>query len=400
MERMHETSSSLEKFRKSGKQRDTQIASDEEFKDAIQTGILNAKTGGLTVREIKDRANVVSSWIESNKDSLNLSQKEEETFRTYKKNIHDNFFDARYFIINKIKHTQSLMDNCYKYFEFGQILQDPVERLYFAKDIHSLRKEEIQQKNEYFDKNYNIKVAIGCDRHEWEFNTNLYKLRIVIMVYNKEGNKNPPYRNAVNLDNYSIEGWNNMRFLDTLPDPKRMHLSDIKYQILREALKWLKKTDNPDFQQYKNLSIDNFQPHSLSGNYITHLETKRTVFQVIEGYKRRKQNDDQPLTQEENDGIFFFPSGSNEFKQITFETILGKEKLFFLRNYFPDLRCTGVRIRAKKGRTTPQLRGSGSIEDDIASENTNPSEDSDGSHPPQVNHYQLRIMEYVLEEKK
>ena len=33
--------------------------------------------------------------------------------------------------------------------------------------------------------------------------------------------------------------------------------------------------------------------------------------------------------------------------------------------------------------------GSGSIEDDIASENTTPSEDSNGSHPPQVNHYPM-----------
>jgi hypothetical protein len=94
-----------------------------------------------------------------------------------------------------------------------------------------------------------------------------------------------------------------------------MHLSDIKYQSLRKALESLKIGNIPAFKQYQDLSIDNFQPRILRGYPIAHASTVRTVFQTIEEYERRKQEAGISLTQEEHDGTFFFPLGSDEFNR-------------------------------------------------------------------------------------
>src|SRR5260370_16739254 len=78
---------------------------------------------------------------------------------------------------------------------------------------------------------------------------------------------------------------------------------------------------------------------------ITHTETKEVVFRAIEEYTEKKLEAGEALTPDEKNGHFFFPSSSDEFNQITLGTVLGKEKLFYLRNYLPKLRCTGVSLK-------------------------------------------------------
>src|SRR5260370_28566905 len=113
--RTTEVSDSPERFRKSERQRDTPAASDEEFKNAIWIGIGDTKAKLLTAREIKDKANTVSSWIENNKSRLNLSKKEEDAFIRYRRQIHTRFNEYKYFIIGKSRAIQSLRDISYEY---------------------------------------------------------------------------------------------------------------------------------------------------------------------------------------------------------------------------------------------------------------------------------------------
>lgn len=329
MERTPEINRPPERFRKSVEKRNTQIASDNELESAIQTGIQHVMTGQLTIREIKDRANVVSSWIEGNKNRLILSGKEQQTFHSYRQEIHDTFFQSRYYVIGKADKIRLFKNACYKYFEFGKILQDPIERFYFAKDIRPLTLQEIQKMNDYLDEHYDIAVTPARDDHyhSWE-PIDIRRSRISVTFHNK-GEKNEPYANAISLANHSIEGWDNYGTYDTLGS-NRAHLSVIKHRTLQEAL--------------KASSIDNFQPRSLSGHNVKHPETERIVFQTIEDYKKNKQETGQPLTEDEKKEIFFFPANSTQFNQIAL-TPVGKGNFRFLRNYFPDLRCTGIMIR-------------------------------------------------------
>src|SRR5260370_39772920 len=75
----------------------------------------------------------------------------------------------------------------------------------------------------------------------------------------------------------------------------------------------------------------------------TAVDTKETVLELTRAYIGRKQRNSENFTQEEMRGEFFFPPNSDEFKQIMVNTVLGKEKLFFLGNYFPHRRCAGVK---------------------------------------------------------
>jgi len=128
-----------------------------------------------------------------------------------------------------------------------------------------------------------------------------------------------------------------------------MRLSDIKYQTLRKALEWVKNSSDPRFENYKHMSIDDFYPHVLNGSYVKHEETKRTLRETIQIYTKQQLSLGKNMTEQEKKGIFFFPADSKEFERIMLSTPLGKEKLFFLGNYYPHLRCTGVKLYTRDG---------------------------------------------------
>jgi hypothetical protein len=337
--------------------------------DRYQNAMRDAETKSLTSRDLKDKVNVISSWIGDHIDEL--SEKEKATHERLRKAVSDTFDGYQWAV--RLRNTaaekeQNFRDTTQEYLQFVRMLEDPIERFYFAKDIHPLTLQEIQKKNDYFDEHYIVKCEAPSwkEPKDWEltkdwkspedtkirydvdyYKTIYWRSRINVEIYDKESEC--PYENVISLKDGNIEAWNNNKNRDANATDQT-HLSDIKYQALRKALEWARDADDP-FTKYKDLSIDNFQPRRLSGHMIVHREIQQTVFQTIEGYKQKAG---QSLTQEENDGTFFFPSGGNEFHQIMLNTLAGKEKLFFLRNYFPDLRCTGVTLRVTLGKK-PQV---------------------------------------------
>ena len=179
--------------------------------------------------------------------------------------------------------------------------QRRIEKFYSDKNIHPLASQDIHRKNTEFDARY----------HDIRVSTR-YGGYIIINVYrDKECHEAYYYyQNSIDLANRRIEGLDNQGELDTRDNgPGRMHLSDIKYRSLQEALKWLKNTNDSEFISYKSLSIGDFQPRSLSEKDITHEETKKTILGVIQAYKEKKLKANEHLTQTENDGWFFFLSG-------------------------------------------------------------------------------------------
>src|SRR5882762_365200 len=82
----------MERFRKSlGKQRETHVASDVAFRDAIQTGIQDAKTKQLDSSQLKEKADVVAKWIKKNINKLHLSEKEKSQIDIHKNLVYTTF---------------------------------------------------------------------------------------------------------------------------------------------------------------------------------------------------------------------------------------------------------------------------------------------------------------------
>jgi hypothetical protein len=349
---------SLERFGgSSDKKRDTWMPSEADFRDALQIGVQDAAIRMLDSSGLKSKVDAVARWIE--KHPLDLSEKEREEFRRYKTAVYSAFGDythASYKWEQRAPAMQRFRDRAQEFLRFAGIIegQSYIKQFFLEESIHPLTPQEIQKKNDYFDQRYTAVVESKTrhrawkDDESWDWES---QFQVLIAVHKKTditsrlpGSGDHYYLNGINLEHSDVEGWDNEGHRDEEENGSgRMHLSDIKYRVIQEVMQWLSQTKHPDFEKYKDLSIHNFQPRSLTGYDITHKRTKEIVLGVIQAYKKEKGRN---LTREEHDGKFFFLPGSEEFKQITFaKGSLGKAQLYFLGNYFPNLRCTGIILK-------------------------------------------------------
>src|SRR5271157_1576026 len=90
------TSNSPEKrFRKRcGIDKNPRPASDQECRDAIERGIQGLEKNNLSVRELKDQANIVSNWIK--KYEFCFSPEAKDNLKNLWNNVHYKFLDYKY----------------------------------------------------------------------------------------------------------------------------------------------------------------------------------------------------------------------------------------------------------------------------------------------------------------
>ena len=67
-----------------------------------------------------------------------------------------------------------------------------------------------------------------------------------------------------------------------------MKLSDIQYQALRKAIEWVKSTNDPNFTEYKHLSVDTFLLHSLRSDGVRHKQTEKIILNLTQAYIEKK----------------------------------------------------------------------------------------------------------------
>src|SRR5258708_18359848 len=277
--RISEAGDSSARFRKRfGIDRNPTPASFNEFQNARR----EAEAMNLDPRGLKDRANTVTSWIDTNTITLRLSEREKARLSDHQAAVHRAFkqYDSYTRIQGRDRSAavQNFREKTQNYLEFVREIgrQHPVELFYLTKGIRPLTREEIQEKNRYYENRYYTLVRTSNDN-------------LIISVYNKN---NPGsildyyYSNSINLQDREIEGSDNLAWRDDQESgPGRMKLSNIKYQALRKGLEYLERTNEPQLERFKNLSIDNFQPNRLRGGHpIRHLDTKETVLDLIRSY--------------------------------------------------------------------------------------------------------------------
>jgi len=167
MERRPETSSSSEKrFRKHrltfGREGDPTAASDPECNTALDKGIDGIANSDLSVRKLKDLANVVANWFKNNKTKFSPDiQKQLEAFQ---KTVHDTFVDynglSKYMLFNdntmdqKSQKAKKAIDDYLRYAK----TQIEFENLESQKKQAQLATDYINNHKEAFEElGYNIK---------------------------------------------------------------------------------------------------------------------------------------------------------------------------------------------------------------------------------------------------
>jgi hypothetical protein len=236
-----------------------------------------------------------------------------------------------------------------------------VKQFVVEKNIRAFTDQDIQKKNEYFDTHYQVMpIQINDQQHrtsEWS-NESSIKHQLVVEITHPNYPTTPIhgnfyYSNTVNLEKRTIEGLDNDRRKDEYyskdihKDGKAMNMSDIKYQTLRKVLDWVKQTDDPDFAQYKGLSIHNFEPRSLNGLDVGNNETKTIILNIVQQHEEHKTTTNAGLFKEIDRGAYkkiYIPAEHPDFAQIATKTPVGREKIFFAANYYPHLRIDGVHI--------------------------------------------------------
>lgn len=192
--------------------------------------------------------------------------------------------------------------------EKGENKQNEIERFCQNKHIRLLTKAEIQARNEFFDKHYRVDMRLMEDSFSPSYEDPAYEeARVTVEVYGSYNRDKRSYDyyhlNAIDLKKHVIEGLVNN--IDVQPNShKPMRMSDIKYQTLRKALEWVKSSGDPRFDNYKNMSIDDFHLHALNGSYVKHIETKRTSRETIQIYTKQQFSLGKNMTEQEKKGFF------------------------------------------------------------------------------------------------